>query len=192
MTRDKIKEIMGEGVSEEQISNLLNTFHNDNNANKSKIQELEQKLQGYDDIKSQLDAINAAKMSDEEKLAEKLKNAEAKEKAANVIYNTAKAKEILSGFNIPDELIAKMVSDNETETVNAATLLKNQMSEYKDTITKNVKEQIAKLDVKPNPSNIPPGDDVMTKDKFAKMTMLEQKQWKDANLEQYREWYPQN
>ena len=85
-----------------------------------------------------------------------------------------------------------MVSDNETETVNAATLLKNQMSEYKDTITKNVKEQIAKLDVKPNPSNIPPGDDVMTKDKFAKMTMLEQKQWKDANLEQYREWYPQN
>lgn len=192
MTRDKIKEIMGEGVSEEQISNLLNTFHNDNNANKSKIQELEQKLQGYDDMKSQLDAINAAKMSDEEKLAEKLKNAEAKEKAANVIYNTAKAKEILSGFNIPDELIAKMVSDNETETVNAATLLKNQMSEYKDTITKNVKEQIAKLDVKPNPSNIPPGDDVMTKDKFAKMTMLEQKQWKDANLEQYREWYPQN
>ena len=192
MTRDKIKEIMGEGVSEEQISNLLNTFHNDNNANKSKIQELEQKLQGYDDMKSQLDAINAAKMSDEEKLAEKLKNAEAKEKAANVIYNTAKAKEILSGFNIPDELIAKMVSDNETETVNAATLLKNQMSEYKDTITKNVKEQIAKLDVKPNPSNIPPGDDVMTKDKFAKMTMLEQKQWKDANLEQYRKWYPQN
>lgn len=195
MTRDKIKEIMGEGVSEEQITNLLNSFHTDNNSNKAKIQELEQKLEkvsDYNEIKNQLDAINAAKMSDEEKIAQKLKEASEKEKAANKIYNTAKAKEILSGYNIPDGLIEKLVSDDETETINAANLLKSQMSDYKESITKNVKEQIAKLDVKPTPSNIPPDEGIMTKEKFSKMTMLEQKNWKDSNIDKYREWFPQN
>lgn len=193
MTRDKIKEIMGEGVSEEQISNLLNSFHTDNNASKAKIQELETKLNqysDYDNIKNQLDAINAAKMSDEEKIAQKLKNAAEKEKAANKIYNTAKAKEILSGLNIPDALIDRLVSDDETDTINSANLLKSQMTNYKDSITKDVKEQIAKLDVKPTPSNIPQNDGIMTREKFSKMTMLEQKQWKDSNIDKYHEWFP--
>ena len=48
MKRDDIKNILGEGASEEQITNLLNAFHNSSKEAKNKIDELNAKLSDYD------------------------------------------------------------------------------------------------------------------------------------------------
>ena len=58
-------------------------------------------------------------------------------------------------------------------------------------LNENKIEELTKLDVKPNPTNVPTGEPVMTKEKFDAMTMVQQKAWKDANIDKYREWYPQ-
>ena len=61
MTREDIKKILGEGATEEQISNVLNALHNQTNALNKQVSELranESKYSDYDELKSQLDAIN--------------------------------------------------------------------------------------------------------------------------------------
>lgn len=192
MTREEARKILGEEATEEQISNLLNNVHNSLKTKEDEIKTLREKVdsQGdYDSIKAQLDEINKAKMSEEEKIAAKLKEAEQKKAEADVIYNTAKAKEILSGFNVPEDLIKSLVTADSTSTINNANLLKEQMVTLQEKVTKDVTDKIASLDVKPNPTNVPQGDDVMTREKFEKMTMLEQKQWKDENLDAYHEMF---
>ena len=56
---------------------------------------------------------------------------------------------------------------------------------------KQVREELSNLSAKPNPSNVPNQDDRMTIEKFSKMTMTEQKQWKDEHLDEYHEMYSQ-
>ena len=192
MTREDARKILGEEATEEQISNLLNNVHNSLKTKEDEIKTLREKVdsQGdYDSIKAQLDEINKAKMSEEEKIAAKLKEAEQKKAEADIIYNTAKAKEILSGYNVPEDLVKSLVKPDEATTISNANMLKSQMDTLKDKVTKDVTDKIASLDVKPNPTNVPQGDDKMTREKFEKMTMLEQKQWKDENLDAYHEMY---
>ena len=76
MKRDDIKNILGEGASEEQITNLLNEFHNSEKAKNDEIASLNDKLNkvsDYEDLKAKLDAIEKANMTEQEKLAELLK-----------------------------------------------------------------------------------------------------------------------
>ena len=148
MTREEAKRILGENATEEQISNLLNSFHNS-----LKAKEDENK-----NLKSKLDS---------------------------------QAKNILADYGLSDEVIEKLVSDDETTTINNANLFKAQLDSYKENITKNVKSEIASMDIKPTQTNIPQ-ETGMTKEKFSSMTMLEQKQWKDQNLDKYHEMFPTN
>lgn len=192
MTREEARKILGEEATEEQISNLLNNVHNSLKTKEDELKTLRDKINSqsdYNELKAQLDDIKKAKMSDEEKIAERLKEADEKNAAANIIYNTAKAKEILSGYNIPEALVSSLVTSDATETINNANLLKTQMDTFKDKVTKDVKEQISTLDITPNPTNVPQGDEKMTREKFEKMTMLEQKIWKDENLDAYHEMF---
>ena len=72
MTREDIKKILGEGATEEQISNTLNALHNQTNALNKQISELkanESKYSDYNELKSQLDAINKEKMTEQERIA---------------------------------------------------------------------------------------------------------------------------
>ena len=93
MTRDEIKKILGEGATEEQITNTLNALHNQTNALNKQISELQSNINqysDYNDIKKQLDDINKANMSKQEKL-----NAQKEEIAKNlhesrIIKNKAK------------------------------------------------------------------------------------------------------
>lgn len=195
MTREDAKKILGEGATEEQISNLLNTFHNSMKAKEDENRSLKAQLEGrsdYDSLKAQLDEINRAKMTEDERIAAKAKEAEDKLNAANKIFNTAKAKEILSGYNLDEKLIQQIVTSDEASTIANANMFKMQMDSFKETIEKNVKDSIAKLDVKPAQTNVPQGDDVMTKEKFDKLTFAQKKEFKDANIDKYHEWYPEN
>ena len=194
MTREEAKRILGENATEEQISNLLNSFHNSLKAKEDENKSLKSKLDSqkdYETIKAELDEINKAKMSESERIAEREKEVEEKLSKANKILNSAQAKNILADYGLSDEVIEKLVSDDETTTINNANLFKVQLDSYKENIIKNVKSEIANMDIKPTQTNIPQ-ETGMTKEKFSSMTMLEQKQWKDQNLDKYHEMFPTN
>lgn len=194
MTREEAKRILGENATEEQISNLLNSFHNSLKAKEDENKSLKSKLDSqkdYETIKAELDEINKAKMSESERIAEREKEVEEKLSKANKILNSAQAKNILADYGLSDEVIEKLVSDDETTTINNANLFKVQLDSYKENIIKNVKSEIASMDIKPTQTNIPQ-ETGMTKEKFSSMTMLEQKQWKDQNLDKYHEMFPTN
>lgn len=180
MKRDDIKNILGDGASEEQITNLLNAFHNSSKEAKNKIDELNAKLSkisDYDDIKKKLDDINKANMSEQEKLeADKKLTAETLKKA-QIIYNTAKVKEILSGESVDDNLISNLVTDNEEVSIANANALKQTLTNLKDSVEKKTRESLATANLKPSITNVTQGEDVMTFEKFSKMSAIDQEKF---------------
>lgn len=188
MTREEAKKILGENATEEQVSNLLNSYHNSMKTKEAELkqaQEMLAKYSDYDALKNQLDEINKAKMTEQEKLEADKKTAEENLKQSRIILNKAKAKEVLSGYDIDDELINSLVNDDETLTLKNANLLKTKMDTFKDSVTKEVQSQITSLDVKPTPTNIPQKDDAMTLDKFNNLSAEEQNKFIEEHPEEF-------
>ena len=188
MTREEAKKILGENATEEQVSNLLNSYHNSMKTKEAELkqaQEMLAKYSDYDALKNQLDEINKAKMTEQEKLEADKKTAEENLKQSRIILNKAKAKEVLSGYDIDDELINSLVNDDETLTLKNANLLKTKMDTFKDSVTKEVQSQITSLDVKPTPTNIPQKDDAMTLDKFNNLSADEQNKFIEEHPEEF-------
>lgn len=181
MTRDEAKKVLGENATEEQVTNLLNNLHNSEKAKNDRIAELEKQLTGfsdYDEIKSKLEAINQANMTEQEKL-----EAQKKEIANNLaesrrIVNTAKAKEILAGEEIDDEIISSLVSDNLESTVAKATKMKQTLTALRDNVSKKTKEDLTNINLDPSMSNVNPNkDDIMTIEKFNNLSAEEQEKF---------------
>ena len=124
-------------------------------------------------------------MTEQEKLEADKKTAEENLKQSRIILNKAKAKEVLSGYDIDDELINSLVNDDETLTLKNANLLKTKMDTFKDSVTKEVQSQITSLDVKPTPTNIPQKDDAMTLDKFNNLSAEEQNKFIEEHPEEF-------
>ena len=184
MKRDDIKNILGEGATEEQITNLLNAFHNSNKEEKNTIDELQSKINSmsdYNDLKNQLDEINKAKMTEQEKLDADKKLTAQKLKEANIICNTAKVREVLAGENISDDLIRSLVSDDEGTSLANARALKQTLVDLKESVAKQTKETLVNADLKPSISNVNPNEDAMTLDKFSNMSADEQNKWLQEN-----------
>lgn len=184
MKRDDIKNILGEGATEEQITNLLNAFHNSNKEEKNTIDELQSKINSmsdYNDLKNQLDEINKAKMTEQEKLDADKKLTAQKLKEANIICNTAKVREVLAGENISDDLIKNLVSDDEGTSLANARALKQTLVDLKESVAKQTKETLVNADLKPSISNVNPNEDAMTLDKFSNMSADEQNKWLQEN-----------
>lgn len=185
MNREEARKILGEGATEEQITNLLNSWHIQESA---KVKELETQLNDlekqnskysdYDSIKQQLDDINKANMTEQEKLEQMKKEAEANLKNSRIIVNTAKAKEILTGLDLDDELISLVVSDNADKTIANANKLKAKFDSQKDIVAKQTKETLINVDLKPTISNVNQNDDgIMTFEKFGALSAAEQEKW---------------
>lgn len=188
MTREEAKKILGENATEEQVSNLLNSYHNSMKTKEAELKQAQEtlaKYSDYDALKNQLDEINKAKMTEQEKLEADKKTAEENLKQSRIILNKAKAKEVLSGYDIDDELINSLVNDDETLTLKNANLLKTKMDTFKDSVTKEVQSQITSLDVKPTPTNIPQNDDAMTLDKFSNLSAEEQNKFIEEHPEEF-------
>lgn len=181
----KREELLAKGYTEEQVTDILNTYHGLNKENENLKSQLQSSKTSNEELQNQLNAINEANLTEQEKLAKK--EAEIEKNLANSrkIYNTAKAKEILAGLDVDDDLIARLVSDDEQVTINSATLLKTKLETIKDLAIKKTKEEIANLNVKPTPTNIPQESDAMTAEKFNKMSMTDQLMWKRENAEEY-------
>ena len=182
MNREKAREILGENATEEQITNLLNQWHIDESA---KVKDLEGKVNSlteqstkysdYDEIKKKLDEINQANMTEQEKLAKDKEEIAKNLAESRIIKNTAKAKDILAGLNVNDSIISKLVSEDETETLNSANELKTMLELQKETIAKKTKEDLVTLDVQPTISNVP--QQGMTIEKFMTLSAEEQSQF---------------
>lgn len=190
----KREELLEKGYTEEQVTDLLNSFHNANNEVKKENESLRKALESKNaleeqnkSLQSQLDAINEANLTEQEKIAKEREEAEKYLSNAKKINNTAKAKEILAGLDIDDTLIATLVSDDENSTVANANLLKAKIENIREVAITTTKEQLANLDVKPKPSNIPQDDGIMTLEKFNKMSMTEQAIFKRENPDVYAE-----
>ena len=184
MNREMARKILGEGATEEQITNLLNNYHVEESA---KVNELESKLtdlsaqsskySDYDEIKAKLDEINKANMSEQEKLEQMKKETETNLRNSRIIVNNAKAKEILAGYNLDDDIISLVVSDDEQKTIANANNLKVKFDFQKEQIAKETKESLINVDLKPNLSNVSQNDGAMTFEKFENLTAEEQNQW---------------
>jgi hypothetical protein len=189
---NKREDWIEKGFSEEQTTDVLNEFHSLNKQITDLQKELENsKVQGkrVEELEKQLDEINKSKMTEQEKIDANLRESEEIKRKAQIALNTANAKNILAGYDVGDEILESIVVGDEQTAINKATLLKAKFDTLKDNTTKQVKEELSNLNAKPNPSNVLNQDDSMTIEKFSKMTMLEQKKWKDEHLDEYHEMY---
>lgn len=189
MDRETARKILGEGATEEQITNLLNNYHIEES---TKIKDLETKVNNltqennkysdYDTIKKQLDDINKANMTEQEKLEQQKKEIEKNLKDSRIIVNTAKAKDLLAGLNVNDTIIAKLVSENETETINSVNELKTMLETQKELISKQTKESLTNLDLKPTISNVNQNENTINSfEKFSSLSADEQEKWLAEN-----------
>lgn len=188
MNRDKARMILGEGATEEQITNLLNEFHNASKEQNNQIASLNDKLSkvsDYEELKAKLDAIEKANMSEQERLAEEKKQIEINLRNSKLIYNMAKAKEILAGETVDEELLKRLVTDDEASTITNANLFKQTLTSLKDTVEKQTRESLATTDLKPGMTNVNQGEEKMTFDKFSKLSALEQEQFINDHPEEF-------
>lgn len=186
MNREEARKILGEGATEEVITNFLNNYHIQES---EKVKTLENELNSlkeqndkysdYDSIKKQLDDINKANMTEQEKLEQMRKETETNLKNSRIIVNTAKAKEILAGLNLEDDLISLVVSDDAQKTIDSANKLKAKFDSQKESVAKETKESLTSLDLNPSISNVNQNeqDGVMTFEKFDSMSAEEQNKW---------------
>lgn len=194
MTRDEARKILGESATEEQITNLLDNYHVQESA---KVKTLEAELNGlkeqnnkysdYDEIKKQLDDINKANMSEQEKLAKDKEEIAKNLAESRIIKNTAKAKEILAGLELDDETISLVVSDDENSTINKANNLKSKFESMREIVAKETKESLMSADLKPTITNVnqEESDGVMTFEKFGSMSAEEQNKWAEEHPEEF-------
>ena len=193
MNRERAREILGENATEEQITNLLNQWHIDESA---KVKDLETKVNNlttenskysdYDSIKKQLDDINKANMTEQEKLEQMKKETETNLKNSRIIVNTAKAKDILAGLNVSDTIISKLVSDDETTTINSANELKAMLETQKEEVAKQTKESLVTQNIQPTISNVPQQSGAMTMDKFMNLSAEDQNQFIKEHPEEFK------
>lgn len=190
MTRDEVKKILGEGATEEQITNYLDGYHTIEKEKNKEISELKaqlSKFNDYDDIKKKLDDIEKANMSEQEKLEEQKKEIEKNLRDSKIIVNKAKAKQILAGLDISDDIINSLVVEDEAQTTQNATNLASQINTIKEAVVKQTKEELNALDVKPNISNVDPNkDNTMTWDKFTKLSQEEQNKFQTEHPDEFK------
>lgn len=193
MSRDDAKKILGESATEEQITNLLNNYHVQESAKTKELQEENARLKAenskygdYDNIKKQLDDINKANMSEQEKLDAQKKEIEKNLRESRITVARAKAKEILAGESLTDEQIEDLVSDDLDATISRANRWKDTINAIKDTTVKATTESLTKIDLAPTMSNVNQNNDVMTLEKFLELSADEQTKFMSEHPTEYQ------
>ena len=187
MDREKAREILGEGATEEQITNLLNNYHLEESA---KVKDLQNQINtlaqtnsqhsDYDAIKKELDDIKKANMTEQEKFEAMKKATEENFRVSKMAVARAKAKEILAGENLTDDDIEDLVSDDLEKTIAKATRWKNNINNIKTNIEQITTEKLTKVDLKPTMPNVNLNE-TMTFEKFSNLSAEEQNKWLEQN-----------
>lgn len=196
MDREMAKKLLGENATEEQVTEFLNQYHAkvketvDMNAKLQQevtsLKEMNTKLSSYE---QQIKDIEAAKMTEAEKIAQREKELAEKERNVSLLQNSIKAKSVLLNAGVSaekaEELVKSIVKEDETSTLSSAELLANEFKSLKELTEKQVKEQLANVNVKPNGSNVPPTSDAMTFEKFASMSLDEQNKFAEEHPDEF-------
>lgn len=196
MNRDEVRKLLGEGATEEQISAVLNRFHTEQKGLTEQISSLQgqvtnlttekTELLGY---KNQLAEVQKANMTKEQLIEAREKELAEEKKKTLMERNAIKAKSILVGVGIgeaeADELVASIVKEDEQATISSANLFATQFNSIKENTAKQTREELANLNLKPNPTNIPPNSDAMTWEKFSKLSDEEQNKFATENPEAF-------
>lgn len=187
----KREELLAKGYTEEQVTDLLNTFHSINSENKLLKNEVEGKQDLINqnlELQRQLDEINKANMSEQEKVEAMRKETEKNLTEARKVYNKAKVKEVLAGYDVEDELINSLVTDDEKTSLTSANILKARLDTIIANTTKKVQDNIASLDVKPTASNVPQETEGMNFEKFSQLSAAEQEKFINENPDVFNSW----
>jgi len=194
MTRDEARKILGENATEEQITNLLNNFHVQESAKAKELQQEIDKLKAenskygdYDNIKSQLDEINKANMTEQQKLEAQKQEIEKNLRESRITVARAKAKEILAGEGLTDEQIEDLVTDDQEATISRANRWKETINAIKDTTAKATTENLTKIDLAPTMSNVNQTDDsINTFEKFGELSAEEQQKFIEEHPQEFK------
>lgn len=184
----KREELLAKGYTEEQVTDILNTFHGINKENEKLKGELIQKAEiesKYNEANAKLEEINKANMTEQEKLEAMKKETEANLKKSKVLLNKTKAQNILVGLDIDDELIDTLVTDDEKTTLDNANRLKARFDIFKDTVEKQTRESLTNIDAKPTPTNKPQDGNGMTFEKFRTLSQEEQNKFAAEHPEEF-------
>lgn len=195
MKRDEVKQILGEGATEEQISAVLNMYHTQKaeldkaNSEKDKYKSsYEEAIKTSDSYKSELDKINEANLTKEEQLAKREKDIALKEEATNLIHNKAMVKEKLASLNLDGETLNSLVdtitTSDQAKSLASADVYVNTFNSMKASTIQSTKEELINVNAKPVPSNNPNGD-VMTWDKFRTLSQEEQTKFQKEHPQEF-------
>lgn len=192
MNREEIIEILGEDIDAKKVSSLLDKFHTSSKNSEKTIEELNKTIKNlekdinsksdYDAIKKQLDDINKANMSEQEKLEEMKKEVEQNLHESRITKNKAKALEILAGENVDEDILSSLVSEDLDITISKATKMKETFDNLRETTSKKTKEDLLNIDAKPSIEN-KVQDGVMTWEKFQTLSSDEQNKFAEENPE---------
>jgi len=181
MNREKARQILGEGATEEQVTNLLNEWHKDKTEEKNQYETRINQLQSdlakysdYDQIKKENENYKNSQLTEQEKMAKDKEEIAKNLAESRIIVNTAKAKDVLAGLNVSDTLIAKLVDQDEQKTLTSANELKSMLESQKELVVKETTENLTKVNLNPTISNVNQNDNVMTWDKYTKLSQEEQ------------------
>lgn len=154
MTRDEVKAIFGEDITDEQISNLLNKHNSELAKEKAKNKELKDKVSVVDDLQKQLDEINESKMSDIEKAVAEKDKALASVEALQTQIKTLELRSKFAEKGIVGEDADKLIASLNSGSFDVETL-GNIITARETTAVSNYEKQA--LEKMPNPQGVGSG-----------------------------------
>ena len=178
------EELIAKGYTEEQATELLNLFHAENNEIKASNAQLQkdlnvanQTITELNKAQVQLKQLQQAQMTDQEKLDAMKAETEKNLAESRRIVSKAQAKTIFAEIGgIDDAILDTLVSEDLTQTEANAKALVDLIKSRDEATAKKTKEDLANLNVLPNPSNVQKGGDdksQMTKEQFNKLSREE-------------------
>lgn len=180
MSRDDIRKMLGEGATEEQVTNVLNALYTSSKAKDDEINTLKTKnsqYSDYEELKKYKEDVEKSKMTEQEKIDAMKREIEANLKSSRITKNEATARKILAETNISDTLLARLIDEDEQTTINNANDYLNSYNALKEEVVKKTKEELNTLNLQPNIENKVLDDGVMTSDKFFDLSSEEQEKF---------------
>lgn len=177
------EDLISKGYSEEQVTELLNLFHNENQETTKENERLKgelaganEKIAGYSNMEKEYNQYKQSQMTEQEKFEAMKKEAEKNFAMSKRVYNEAQAKTILAAIGGVDEsVLASIVSEDSDKTIANANALVNMFKTREEETIKKTREQIQNTNVLPKPSNVPSGEGLITTfEEFDKLPYEEQ------------------
>lgn len=177
------EDLISKGYSEEQVTELLNLFHNENQETTKENERLKgelaganEKIAGYSNMEKEYNQYKQSQMTEQEKFEAMKKETEKNYAMSRRVYNEAQAKTILAAIGGVDEsVLASIVSEDSEKTIANANALVNMFKTREEETIKKTREQIQNTNVLPKPSNVPSGEGLITTfEEFDKLPYEEQ------------------